>query len=187
MKPFKYAVGLVLAITAWLAHAAPVDSAAQGYAGFNVTVKLNDPSTLVLIGSTIGFTFDPTFLTYVSGGPGSIVPAPSFVSGVDLADVNATLGSGVASLAYPNPVADGANGSLLELVFLIKASADPGDTSVIDFICDPFGVGSCDYDFTVKATVTVLERATTPIPLPGTLPLLGLAVAALWWARRRMH
>src|SRR5690606_24082260 len=41
MKPFKFVFGLVLAIAVGLANAAPVDSAAQGYAGSNVTVLMN--------------------------------------------------------------------------------------------------------------------------------------------------
>jgi len=187
MKPFKFAVGLVFAASALLAQAVPLTTnAPSAYAGDTVIVVLTEPSPANLIGVTINFTYDNSILTYISGLAGNIDPAPSLVLGLEDTLVDPVLG-GTASIAFDAPIDIG--GSLLELVFQINAGVAPG-TTLVNFSCFDYGsgLGCTDYAFEpVSATVTVLERATTPIPLPGTLPLLGLAVAALWWSRRRMH
>ena len=211
MQNCKFVLGLVLAVSACVAQALPVTTEdVQGQAGSNVTVVLSDtvavpvdPFLDAVFGVGVKVVYDSTILTFRGGNPGTIRgdnPLDPLDPGVSLlgADVTdplffidmtvPTASTLILSLAYPFP--DGATpgaGSLLDLTFTIDPLALPGTTTTVDFSCDDF-FGLCEYPFTpVSSTVTVLERASNPMPLPGTLPLLGVGVAALLWARRRLH
>jgi uncharacterized protein (TIGR03382 family) len=209
-KHLKLALGILLAASALLAQAVPVTSnAPSGYVGDDVVVVLSDANPVGLFGTLIKVVFDSNVLTFMGGTPGTIHgenpldltdPGVSLV-GADpsdpffvLDDNNAAAAYFFVSLSYPFPF--GANtdpGSLMSLTFNINGSATPGTQTDVVFDCDPFADGLClEYDFGVAgtqipATVTILQQTGTQLPLPGTLPLIGLGVAALMWARRRLH
>jgi hypothetical protein len=196
MKTLNLTLGLFLSLAANFTHALPVSTEdVSGLAGAPVTVvlhetNLQDPIAL-LFGPSISVKYDPSLLTYISGVGGLLTPAPALPSspiGLDVADVDTVNGMISVSLAFPGPYPSGASGSLLELMFTINGAAAPGTTTTVDFSCLDFGSGCIDYPFNpVQATVTVLPPAVTPMPLPGTLPLMGLGLAALLWARRQRH
>ncbi len=204
MTKIKWAVGLVFAINTFLAQALPVTTnAPSGYVGDDVTVVLSDNAPGGLVGATVKVVFDPRVLSFAGGAPGTIFgnnpldaldPGVSLI-GADPSDpfftldtTDSTAYSFLVSLAYP--FLDGANtpaGSLMDLFFKIIGAPPVRNTTKVDFSCDDFN-GLCDYAFqAVSSTVTILERTGTPVPLPGTLPLLALGVASLWWSRRRMR
>lgn len=186
MRSIKFAAGLFLASIFFLVQAAPLTTnAPSGYEGDTVTVILSEPTPNNLEGIEIVFTYTSSILTYISGVAGDIDPAPSLVLGLDILDVDPLLG-GIGSISYGAPINTPTAGSLLGLVFRINAGVAP-TTTTVNFSCFDNGGLGCVYDFSpVSATVTVLDSPTTPIPLPGTLPLLGLGAAALWWTRRRI-
>lgn len=210
MQQQKFLIGLVLAVSTCIAQALPVTTAdVEGQAGSDVTVVLSDtvavpvdPVLDAVFAVGVKVVYDSTILTFKGGTPGTIRgidildPAGPGVSlfGADPLDplffIDMTVPTAstlILSLAYPFPA--GANpgaGSLMDLVFTIDPLASPGTTTTVDFSCDDFFGGICDYPFSpVSSTITVLQRASNPMPLPGTLPLLGVGVAALLWARRR--
>lgn len=206
MNSFKYLVGLILAATVCLAQAIPVTADEEGYAGQTVTVILSDDGPVDLFGATIKVVFNPHILTFKGGTPGTIHgvnPLDPLDPGVELAGADpldalflldttdADAYSFTTSLTYPFPFgANAAAGSLMNLSFEISGTALPGTSTPVSFSCVDFGpgLGCFDYDFpSISAAVTVLQPTTTPIPLPGTLPLLGLGVAALVWVRRRVY
>lgn len=210
MQSQKFALGLVIAMSACIAQALPVTTEdVEGQAGSDVTVVLSDtvavpvdPILDAVFAVGVKVVYDSTILTFKGGTPGSIRgidildPTGPGVSllGADPLDplffIDMTVPTAstlILSLAYPFPAgATPGAGSLMDLVFTIDPLALPGTTTTVDFSCDNF-FGFCDYPFTpVSSTVTVLAGTGTPMPLPGTLPLLGVGVAALLWARRRM-
>ncbi|MCZ4313237.1 hypothetical protein O4H66_07460 [Comamonadaceae bacterium G21597-S1] len=209
MQQQKFLIGLVLAMSTCIAQALPVTTEdVEGQAGSDVTVVLSDtvavpvdPVLDAVFAVGVKVVYDSTILTFKGGAPGTIRgfdifdPTGPGVSllGADPTDplffIDMTVPTAstlILSLAYPFP--EGATpgaGSLMDLVFTIDPLALPGTTTTVDFSCDDF-FGFCDYPFSpVSSTVTVLQRASNPMPLPGTLPLLGVGVAALLWARRR--
>lgn len=207
MKMLNLGAGLLLSMAACLAQAIPITTnAPSGYAGQDVNIVLGDADATGLFGFSVNMVYDPNILTFQGGTPGTIHgdnplditdPGVSLVNAdplhpfffLDTTDPAAYLLT--MSLAYP--FFAGANsgpGSLMDLVFTINGAALPGATTTVDFSCFDFGpsFGCFDYAFDpVHATVTVLQPASTPIPLPGTLPLMGLGCAALLWARRQRH
>ena len=125
------------------------------------------------------FNEDPNDLAYLPFLDKSKDPLHSFIAN---ASYPAPLGDHDQTTPYP---------TFFDLKFFILDGIAAGTTTDVVFTCVDFftstkGLSCVDYKFdSVKATVTVLPGTGTPIPLPGTLPLLGLGVAALWWARRR--
>lgn len=143
-----------------------------------VNVEGLDPSDPI-------FNLDPTDPAYIAFLDKSFDPLHSFV----------------ASASYPAPLGshdpNDPYATFFDLTFFIKDGTPAGTLTEVVFTCLDFVIpdpadpdkptGSCvDFDFNeVSATVTVLADTTTPMPLPGTLPLLGLGLGALMWARRR--
>lgn len=202
MKHLKYVVGMILAASVFLAQAVPVTAnSPDNSAGKTVTINLHDESTVGLVGAaTITVTYDPTKLRYVSGVAGSLIDEPA--TGLDLADVipagdlsNPYAGRNllIAFLLTSAGVPNGSAGTLLSLDFEIATGLAAGTETFVYFNCFEFLPGECapasslDFVFDGAASkVTVLADPGSPLPLPGTLPLLGLGVAALLWARRRV-
>lgn len=206
-----------MAASMGLAQALPVTTAdTSGLAGTDVHVVLSDTVQVPanpfsgVFGIGIRVVYDSTTLTFKGGSPGTIrgddIPDPFdptiTIPGVSLLGADTsdplffvdksvpTAAELILSLAYSLP--GGANpgpGSLLDLVFTIDPTATPGTMTDVDFACDDVGgTRPCDYPFSpVSSTITVLQSTGTPMPLPGTLPLIGLGMMALAWASRRRH
>lgn len=201
MKFIRVIAGLALATSACLAIAAPTITDDQGFRSDEVRVsisesdltKLLDPLTgdpLVAVQLRIDYVMSNLlFKTATVTNPSSFL-LTSLVFG-EYSEPGATTavpGALSASLSQPFPAnASPSGGFQLELTFQIQELAALGPT-LVTFSCDKSGLSMCpDYVLDeTSATVTVLDRPTTPIPLPGTLPLLGLGAAALWWTRRRI-
>lgn len=210
MQLLRLVVGsILLALSGWT-FAAPVtaNSPSDKQAGQTVQITLSEASTSGFAGAaTISIFYDPTVLTYVSGTPGTLFNPIPVAFGLDPLEVllpNDPVGDpfGYNTTTDRNlilaqllgaPKTDGTPGSLLVLDFEIQAGVAAGTETFIDFACFDFGIpGTCnpgnppslDYAFSpTQSKVTV--AAGTPMPLPGTLPLIGLGVAALAWARRQ--
>lgn len=209
MNLLRLAIGSVLlAASGWIA-AAPVsaNSPSDKQAGQTVQITLSEDSTAGFQGAaTINVFYDPAKLTYLSGAPGTLFdPATSISFGLGLADVilpgdpfglNTTTDRNlILATLIGDPLADGLSGSLLVLDFTINAGIDAGTETFIDFSCHDFGVGTCtpgnppsqDYVFASTQAKVTVAGASTPMPLPGTLPLIGLGMMALAWARRQRN
>ena len=189
----KVATWLAFAICSCQAVAVPTTTGDSGYRNdiVNVFISELDPTNLFGVQLRIDYSLDN--LELVSTSTGDIGNNFLLATIGDYIDPSDPFGPPVpgslsASLSIPTVALTAADGgSLFQLTFKITPGAAFGPTDVW-FSCDDFGLGRpcLDYDFDpVPATITVLQRATNPMPLPGTLPLLGVGGAALLWARRR--
>lgn len=174
----KYWLALLLMVQ-WIspAFALPVAaSSAAGYRGDQVSLTLSEQASFF---DAVEFyvRYDPGVLTYVGAGEGTLgLP-------VSIIDDGSTAGSAWISVVTGNPPT-GQDGSLATVLFQILANAPLGDTAVVfeaaPELRDPALSPLYPFD-SVAGKVSVL--ASTNIPEPGSLAVMGVAALVLVFAR----
>lgn len=181
MRAFKSILGFVLALAVVSANATLSTQDESGSPGGQVTVSLNGSNATINLGATIYYGFDAAVLQLDGVRLGSIWGSLATMS------IFPDIVSGPSAFISDLPIAGG-TGTLLELDFTI---IDPPTGTIFPFQTDV--TFNClasnplcrDYPFDQVTSIVTIDRATG-IPLPGTLPLLAVAVAALYWTRRRI-